>query len=305
MHRSLARWSWWVSRSCRVVIIVYGPAAGLTGHVTANIRIPGDGLLAWGWGIVVSLLRELRLTWLFYDLVTILIGVSIVGFLAVQGLVFLEGRKTAFIAILLFSLAFRLGFDGVHPYLIDVWIITRLEISGTAPLAFPRWSAVQTTSPTTEEDAAEEEEDPGSDSEPDGVTDRSAAAGAVYPGFCQEEKGKVEDEGDHSHSCGEAGNAGTATCHGHFSNVGEKAERSRARGQNECNDVEDKTVRYPFNDDVGKLDPCVISKQGVDICRRDRVAGPRQKAIVIDGRQGEELVDCTHQARSPPRVLNR
>lgn len=83
-------------------------------------------------------------------------------------------------------------------------VVARLEISSTTPLAFPRWPVAQTAPPTTEEDAAEKEEDPGSDGEPDGVTDRSASASAVYPGFCQEEEGKVEDEGDHSHSCGEA-----------------------------------------------------------------------------------------------------
>lgn len=209
---------------------------------------------------MVSLLRELRLAWFFHDLVTIFVAVSVVGFLAVQGLVFLEGWKAGFLAILLFGLALRLGFDGVHPQLINVLIITRLEISGTAPLAFPRWPAVQTTSPTTEEDAAEEEEDPGSDGEPDGVTERSAAASTVYPGFCQEEERKVEDEGNHSHGCGEAGNAGTATRHGHLSNVREEAKDSRACGQSECDDVEDETVRYPFDDDIGKLNLCVVSE---------------------------------------------
>lgn len=83
----------------------------------------------------------------------------------------MEGREAVFFAILLFGLALRLGFDGVHPQLIDLLIIARLEISGTAPLAFPRWPAAQTTSATTEEDTTEEEEDPGGDSEPDGVTD--------------------------------------------------------------------------------------------------------------------------------------
>ena len=111
-----------------------------------------------------------------------------------------------------------------------MFIIARLEVSRAAPLAFPRWPTAQTTSPTTEEDAAEEEENPGGDGEPDGVTDRSAAAGTVYPGLCQEEEREVEDEGNHSHSRGEAGNAGTATCHRHFSNMREEAEHSRACG---------------------------------------------------------------------------
>ena len=83
MYCSLARWSWWVSRSCRVVIIVYGPAAGLTRHVTTSVRMSGGRLLIRRGSIVESLLREMRLTWLFYDLVTLFVAVSIVGFLAV------------------------------------------------------------------------------------------------------------------------------------------------------------------------------------------------------------------------------
>jgi hypothetical protein len=142
--------------------------------------------------------------------------------------------------------------------LINVLVVTGLEISRPAPFAFPRWPVAQTAPPTTEEDAAKEEKDPGSDGEPDGVTDRSAAAGAVYPGFCQEEERKVEDEGDHSHSCGEARNAGAATRHGHLSNVREEAEHSRACGQSKCDDMEDEAVRYPFDNNIGELDPCVI-----------------------------------------------
>ena len=152
-------------------------------------------------------------------MVALFVAVSIVRFLAGQGLEFLEGGKTTFLAILLFSLTFRFGFDGVHPDLVDILIVTRLEITGATPLAFPGWSVAQTTPPATEEDAAEEEEDPGSDGKPDGIADRSATAGAVYPGFCQEKECQVEDEGDHSHSCGKAGNACAATRHRHFSDM--------------------------------------------------------------------------------------
>ena len=64
----------------------------------------------------------------------------------------------------------------------------------------------------------------------------------------------------------------------------EKTEHSRSCGQDECDNVEDKAVRYPFDNDIGNLDLCVISEQGIDVCGQDRVAGPRQQAIVIDGR---------------------
>lgn len=82
---------------------------------------------------------------------------------------FLERWQATFLAILLFSLAFRLGIDGVHPNLIDVLVVTGLEISSRAPPAPPGWPVAQTTPSTTEEEAAEEEEDPGGYSEPDGV----------------------------------------------------------------------------------------------------------------------------------------
>lgn len=60
VHRALALRSRWVSRSRRIVIIVYGPATRLARHVTTSIRLPGDRLLTWRGSIVVSLLRELR-----------------------------------------------------------------------------------------------------------------------------------------------------------------------------------------------------------------------------------------------------
>jgi hypothetical protein len=175
-----------------------------------------------------------------------------------QRLEFLEGRKAALLAILLFGLTFRLGFDGVHPDLIDVLIMARLEISITVPLAFSGWPAVQATPPTTKEDAAKEEEDPGGEGKPDGVSDRGATASAVYPGFCQEKEGKVEDEGDHCHGCGKARNAGAATGHRHFSDMREETEDSRSSGQGECDDVKDETVCYPFDNHIGELDPGAV-----------------------------------------------
>jgi len=162
--------------------------------------------------------------------------------------------------------------------------MTRLEISGTALLVSPGWPTFQATPPTTEEDAAKEEEDPGGNGEPDGVTDRGATASAVYPGFCQEKESKVENEGDHSHSCGKARNAGAATCHRHFSDVCEETEDSRSCGQGERDDVKDETVRDPFDNYVGELDPGGVPEQGIDVCGRDRVARSRQQAGVIDGR---------------------
>jgi len=83
---SLALRSGWVSGSRRVVVIVYGPTAGLAGHVTTRIR-GTDGRRR---GIAVSLLRDLRLAGLFHDVVTVFVG-EIFGLLASQGLVFLEG----------------------------------------------------------------------------------------------------------------------------------------------------------------------------------------------------------------------
>ena len=204
MDCSLALRPRWVSRSCRVVVIIYGPITRLTRHVATSVRIPGDRLLSLRGGIVVSLLRELRLAWLFHDVVTLFVGKSIIRSLAVQGLVFLEGGKATFLAILLFGLTFRLGLDGVHPHLIDVLVVTGFEIPCTAPLPFPGWPAIQTAPSTTEEDAAEKEEDPSGNSEPNGVTDRSTTTSAIDPGFCQEKERKVEDEGNHSHSCGKA-----------------------------------------------------------------------------------------------------
>lgn len=120
--------------------------------------------------------------------------------------------------------------------------MTRLEISCTTPFATPGWPTVETAPPTTEEDAAEEEEGPGSKGEPEGVTNCGVATSAVDPGFCQEEKGKVEDKGDHRHSCGEAGYAGAATCHGDFTDMCEEAEHSRSGGQDKRDDVEDEAV---------------------------------------------------------------
>ena len=103
-------------------------------------------------------------------MVALLVRDPIIRLLAIQGLILLEGWKAAFLAIFLFSLAFSLDFDGVHPELISVLIIARLEISSGTP-APPGRSVTETTPSTTEEDAAEEEEDPGGDGEPDSVTD--------------------------------------------------------------------------------------------------------------------------------------
>lgn len=68
----------WVSCSCRVVIIVYGPATGLAGHVTAGVRRSSDRLLTWRGSIEVPLLRELRLAGLFHDVVTLFVRVAVV-----------------------------------------------------------------------------------------------------------------------------------------------------------------------------------------------------------------------------------
>lgn len=300
---SLALWPRRVPRFCGVIVIVHGPATRLARHVAASVRILGDRLLRGS--VVVPLLGELSLAWLFHDVVTLFEPISIVRVLAVQGLVFLEGRKATFFAILLFGLAFGLGFDGIHPHLIDVLIVTGLKVPCTASLAFPGWPAIETTPSTTEEDAAEKEEDPGSSSEPDGIAYSSAAPGTFDPGFCEEKEGKVEDEGDHSHSCGKARNAGAATRHGHFSDVGEETEHSRSSGQDERDDVEDEAVGYPFDDDVGKLYFCGVPEQGIDVCVQDRVSRSRQRRSSLSVVRRATAVDGTHQVRSPPRALNK
>ena len=80
MHCSLALW--WVSRARRVVIIVHSPATRLARHVTTNIRMLSDRQLICRRSIVISLLRKLRLAWLFHDLVTIFVGICVIRFLA-------------------------------------------------------------------------------------------------------------------------------------------------------------------------------------------------------------------------------
>lgn len=171
MHCSLALRSGRLSRSCGIVVIIHCPAPGLTGHVTTSIRIPAGWLVTLRGSIVVSLLRELGLTWVFHDLVAVFVRKCFVRFLVGQGLVLLEGWKAALLAIFLFSLTFRLGLDGIHPYLIDVLIVARLEVSSTAPLAFSGWSVTETAPSATKQEAAEKEEDPSGDGEPDGVSD--------------------------------------------------------------------------------------------------------------------------------------
>ena len=143
--------------------------------------------------------------------------------------------------------------------------MTRLEISRATPFVLSGWPAVETTPPTTEEDTAEEEEDPSGEGEPDGVADRGIATSAIYPGFCEEKKRDVEDEGDHSHSCGETRYTGAATRHGHFTDVCEETEDGRSGGQDECDDVEDEAVRYPFDNYIGNLYPGGVPEQSVDI----------------------------------------
>ena len=106
----LAPWSGWVSW---VVVIVYGPAARLAGHVTTGIGRSGGRLLARRGSIEVPLVRELRLAGLFHDVVTVFVRESVVRLLAGQGLELLEGGETAFGAVLLFGLTVRLGFDCV------------------------------------------------------------------------------------------------------------------------------------------------------------------------------------------------
>ena len=120
--------------------------------------------------------------------------------------------------------------------------MTRLKVSCSAPLVAPGWPVAHTTPSTTEKYAAEEEESPGGDGEPDGVTNRSLTSIAVYPGLCQEKESKVKDEGKHGHGCGETGDAGATTRQGDLSDMCEETEDSRSSGQDECDDVEDKTV---------------------------------------------------------------
>lgn len=215
---------------------------------------------------------ELGLAWPAYDLITLFVREFVPRFFVSQGLGLLESRQATFLEILLFSLAFRLCFDSVHPDLINVLIITGLKISGCTPLAFPGRPIAQTTSPTTKEDAAEEEEDPCCDGEPYGVADRCLTASAVDPGLCQEKEREVKYEGQHGNSGGKTGDTGTATCRGDLSDMSKKTEDSGTCGQDECNDVEDETVCYPFGDYVGDLDSRVVPEQGVDVCVSDRVA---------------------------------
>jgi hypothetical protein len=194
-----------------------------------------------------------------YDLVTLFISGIVCRFFAIQRLVLLEGWQTTFVAILLFSLTFRLRFYSVQPDLINVLIVTRLEISSCAPPVFPSgWPIAQTAPPTTEEEAAEEEEDPGGDSEPDGVADWGLTTSTIDPGFCQEKEGKVEDEGEHSDGCGKTWDASATACGGDFSDMREETEDSRTCGQGECDDVENKAVCYPFNNYIGDLNLGVV-----------------------------------------------
>jgi hypothetical protein len=76
---------------------------------------------------MVSLLRGLGQTWLLHDLIALFVG-EVIRFFMSQGCRFCETRKAALRAILLFGLTIRFGFDGVHPYLIHVLTMTRLEI---------------------------------------------------------------------------------------------------------------------------------------------------------------------------------
>lgn len=48
--------------------------------------------------------------------------------------------------------------------------------------------------------------------------------------------------------------------------MGEETEDSRTCGQDECDDVENKAVCYPFDDYIGDLDLGVVAEQGVDVC---------------------------------------
>lgn len=98
----------------------------------------------------------LGLVWPAYDFVTLFVREFVPRFFASQGLDLLESGQATFLAVFLLSLTFRLGFDGVHPDLVNILIITRLEITGRTPLAFPGWSITQTTPPAAEENTAEE-----------------------------------------------------------------------------------------------------------------------------------------------------
>jgi hypothetical protein len=157
--------------------------------------------------------------------------------------------------------------------------MTGFEISRTAPFAFPGRSVAQTTPSTAEEDAAEEEEDPGGEGEPNRDTDGGVAAGGLYPGFCQEEERKVEDERGHGHGRGKSRYASAATCHGYFADMCEETEHSRSGGQDERDDVEEEAVGYPFGNYVWNLKLGLISEQCVEICGWDQVARSKPQAI--------------------------
>ena len=45
----------------------------------------------------------------------------------------------------------------------------------------------------------------------------------------------------------------------------EKTEHSRSCGQDECDDMEDEAVCYPFYNHVGELDSGAVSEQSVDV----------------------------------------
>lgn len=242
MHRSLALWSRRISRSCRVVEIIHGPATRLTRHVTTRVSRSRCRTLTGGRCIKVTQV-DLGGSGVCHDVITLFIRGCIFRILAGQRLEFLEGRESTFLAILLFGLTVCLGLDGVHPNLIDILVVTWLEVASSTPSVFPRWSASQATPSTTEEDATEEKQDPGCEGEPDGDANRGFTTSTIYPGSCQEKEGEVEDEGDHCNGRSKAGDASTTTRRGNFSDVGEKTEDSGPSCQDECDDVEDEAVR--------------------------------------------------------------
>lgn len=116
------------------------------------------------------------------------------------------------------------------------------------------------------EAAAEEEEDPGGEGEPDTVSHGGGATiDGVDAGFGEEEEGDVKDECEEcDHGC-EAGDAGTAACHGKFTDVGEKAKDGRSGCEDECHDMKHEGVGDPFDYDLGDLDGGIVADECVDV----------------------------------------
>lgn len=167
--------------------------------------------------------------------------------------IFVEGRQ-ANLGLRLTSLAICLCLYSVEAHLFIGVVSTFID--GRADFSSPcvARTASNATSANAIEATAEEEKNPGSESQPNCVSNRCGTAlHGIHARFCYEKDGNVKDKGYESDGGSKSGYATAEAAHGHLTNMSKKAKNGSDSSEAKSDDVENEDISEPFDDDLGYL----------------------------------------------------